>query len=81
MSITIAHWLAGMIGVSIGSLMTILHLWWSEKDRPDATLLPAQIASLKASLDDAHREISRLTGEKHALACIIQKVKEDVGGC
>lgn len=38
---------------------------------PDAR--DAEIASLRASLDDAHREISRLTGEKHKRDSVIRK--------
>lgn len=33
----------------------------------------AQARSLRASLDDAHREVSRLTGEKHARDQVIHE--------
>lgn len=44
------------------------------------TKLEAQNRSLTASLGDAHAEVSRLTGEKHALATQLHAVKEIVGG-
>lgn len=36
----------------------------------------ARITSLQASLDDAHREVSRLTGEKHARDQVIHEIAE-----
>lgn len=38
--------------------------------------LEAEITSLRASLDDAYREISRLTAEKHARDVALRRVSE-----
>lgn len=51
----------------------------TQRIEPTVTL-EARIASLTASLGDAHAEVSRLTGEKHALATQLHAVKEIVGG-
>lgn len=67
--------LPGLVGFVLGSLLMAWH-WYRTGVAPDA----ARIASLTASLDDAHREVSRLTGEKHALATQLHAVKEIVGG-
>lgn len=56
-------------------------LWppMSEPQAPDVATLEARIASLQASLDDAHREVSRLTGEKHARDTVIHEAIEKLG--
>ena len=36
----------------------------------------ARITSLRASLDDAHREVSRLAGEKHKRDVVIRQAVE-----
>ena len=58
--------------------VTDLHTVTAERDELQQS--SARIASLTASLGDAHAEVSRLTGEKHALATQLHAVKEIVGG-
>ena len=64
--------------------LRLAHAIWALRgrysDKGAVDFLHARIASLTASLDDAHREVSRLTGEKHALATQLHAVKEIVGG-
>ncbi len=61
----------GLIGVGVGGLLMALHWYRSETGASESR--DARIASLTASLDDAHREVSRLTGEKHARDTVIHE--------
>lgn len=63
--------------------LRLIHAGWalrgyySSKDAVD--FLGARIASLTASLEDAHREVSRLCGEKHARDTVIHEAMEKLG--
>ena len=50
----------------------------TQRIEPTVTL-EARIASLTASLEDAHREVSRLCGEKHARDTVIHEAMEKLG--
>ena len=57
--------------------LRLAHAIWALRghysDKGAVDFLHARLASLTASLDDAHREVSRLTGEKHARDTVIHE--------
>lgn len=69
---------AFVAGAGIGVALMVWRYWRSDEAAREYWAdvrkgLQARNASLQASLDDAHREVSRLTGEKHARDTVIHQ--------